>query len=124
MVDHADEAYSLRIERSFGGPTSVCIARAGDSVTLTARSRAEMFGPEQEVCKPLSAAEWDALLWALHLADFWALPAHHHRQWGFDGERWAIEGRQGDRYHVSDCWCPPESPYANLGRLFLDLAGL
>jgi hypothetical protein len=43
----AEEAYSLRIDPSFRGPTTVCIARAGDRVTLTARSRARMFDPER-----------------------------------------------------------------------------
>jgi hypothetical protein len=119
----AEEAYSLRIDPSFRGPTTVCIARAGDRVTLTARSRARMFDPEREVHKPLSAKEWDARLWALHRADFWELPPWHP-QLGLDGETWTIEGRQGDRYHSSSHWWPPAGPYRDLGRVFLDLAGL
>ena len=68
------EAYRFNRQVAFSGAVTVSISRLGDRVTLAARSRLEFYGPEQQVFKRLTAADWDHLQRALHLADFWALP--------------------------------------------------
>jgi hypothetical protein len=118
----ADEAYGFRCEGAFGDAMTVCIVRTGNSVTLTGKSRAGQFDEEREVRKTLLATEWDRLRLALDLVEFWTLPERHDRM-GLDGYEWTIEGRQGTRYHSSDCWSPDSGPYFRLGSLFAELAG-
>ena len=122
----ADEAYGFTRDPCWGRGLNVCICRIGERVTLTAKSL--FLGPvrdpdREEVRKPLRMAEWDRLQLALRRADFWALPERHD-SFGLDGVDWTIEGRRGDRYHRSTCWCPEKSPFFDLGRLFIELAGI
>jgi len=121
----ADETYRFRHRGSdFGQWCSVLIERRGERVRLIGEGPLEASGRERRVLQPLTAAEWARLQAALTRAEFWRLPSWHDR-FGLDGWTWTIEGNRQARYHSSECWCPePGEPFHDLGRVFLDLAGL
>lgn len=83
---------------------------------------------EKEFLKILTAKDWDLLEGYLSSADYWGLKSHNFRL-GFDGSTWTIDAYTkrpryytGQQVHSVHRWSPTNS-FADLGRLFMNLAG-
>ena len=66
--------------------------------------------------------DWTCFEDALAAADIWSLHRDDFRR-RLDGARWAILGRRNGLSHVVHRWSPC-GPVDNLGRRFVELAGL
>jgi hypothetical protein len=117
-----DEAYSLSHVGCFGSVLNVCVSRKAELISMTA-NREPSFGQPQRIEGLLTKSDWIRLKDALKEAEFWTLPKDHGLM-GLDGWIWIIEGREGQRYHSSECWCPEDGAFHNLGNLMVGISGL
>ena len=72
---------------------------------------------------PGVAEDWTCFEDALAAANFWSLHRNDFRRGGLDGARWTILGRRNGLFHIIHHWSPC-GPVYNLGRRFVELAGL
>jgi hypothetical protein len=118
----ADEAYGLIHVGCLGSVLSVCVSRKAQQVSMTAFRRTR-FGQPEKAEGTLTEADWIRLKKMVEQADFWALPENHDHT-GLDGWTWTVEGRDSERYHSSECWCPQDGAFHDLGSLFVEISGL
>jgi hypothetical protein len=119
---NVDEAYGLIHVGCFGSVLTICVSRKGQQVSMTA-FRQTLFGEPERAAGTLTEADWIRLKQLLEQAGFWALPEFHLQQ-GLDGWTWTIEGRDSERYHSSECWCPQKGAFHDLGSLLIEYSGL
>ena len=117
-----DEAYGLIHVGCSGSVLSVCVSRKAQQVSMTA-FRQTRFDQREKAEGSLTEAEWIMLKKMVEQADFWTLPEIHDQS-GLDGWRWTIEGRDSERYHSSECWCPQDGAFHDLGSLLVKFSGL
>jgi hypothetical protein len=117
-----DEAYGLIHHGCLGSVLSVCVSRMAEQVSMTA-FRQTGFGEPEKAAGTLTEADWMRLKRLVDQADFWALPENHEQQ-GFDGWTWTIEGRDRERYHSSECWCPQSGAFHDLGSLLIEISSM
>lgn len=119
----ADEAYGLIHRGCLGSVLTVCVSRRAEQVSMTAVRQTALFGEPERTAGPLTDADWIRLKQMVQQADFWALPETHGRM-GLDGWRWTIDGRDSERSHSSECWCPQDGAFHDLGSLLIEYSGL
>jgi hypothetical protein len=118
--------YRFLLLRSFDTPIFVRVEAQKDGAILWAGVMGYMDKADKvvrSVRRNLSQAEWSQVTRGLDAVGFWNLPTWVIN-YGRDGERWIIEGRDGSRYHVVDRWSPRAGPYRDIGLALLKLAGL
>jgi len=68
-------------------------------------------------------ADVDIVLQEIQRLAFWSMPTEREHG-GMDGSQWILEGVRHGVYHVVDRWSPKESPYSELCKHLLRLAGV
>jgi bifunctional DNA-binding transcriptional regulator/antitoxin component of YhaV-PrlF toxin-antitoxin module len=117
-----DEAYGLTHGACLGSMLCVCVSQEGQKVRMIALRQSGLGRPER-VERIIAEADWVRLKRALEKADFWGRPEYHGGL-GLDGWTWKIEGRRNQRYHSSECFCPGDGPFHDLGSLIVAISGL
>jgi hypothetical protein len=120
-MKHTVEEYRFVWRSSFDGEAMVQIGRGGKNIIID-WARSDFSHGNGRYWHCIKRPAWEKLETALLAASFWSLDAVDDRH-GLDGAQWLIEGRRKDVYRAVRRWSPEGAVY-DLGRTFLDIAGL
>jgi hypothetical protein len=123
----AHPVYRFLWLRTFHRPISVRVEQRNDGIYLFAveLDGAGGYEPGEEskrIEHKLSVSQAHVFIDALTKARVWE-PVGKKDRFGFDGARWIIEARDGDRYLIHDEWSPDNGRIRDLGLVFVKLTG-
>jgi hypothetical protein len=121
------ESYRFLWLRTFRRPLAIRLDLRlnGSSILTTKVADGEAGFPHtvkhliENVARPLSREQTQALLAQINRIEFWSLPSHVDDQAGADGAEWIIEGVKEGKYHVVHRWSPEKGPIRELGLMFV-----
>lgn len=111
MESSADEAYRFLWLRTFHHPVSVRIESFQGKARLVAVELDGKGGyspgkPFRRAKRELSVQEWNTIVAAISVADFWSSVTEDPGDGGLDGADWILEGLRHGTYHVVVRWTP------------------
>jgi len=124
----ASEVYRFTWLRSFHEPWAIRVERTASGALLLAVETNGKGGqgagrPTYTVSRELGNSGWNTMAACIQAADFWRLPLKD-QSFGLDGAEWIFEGLRAGEYRVISRWSPGTGSFYDLGRCFMQLAGL
>jgi hypothetical protein len=115
--------------RSFHDPIAVRIEKDKGICTIYWKKRNEVEGNRSKKIvinskKMIELQQWNDIEKRLEKINFWVIPTNLGGFDGYDGARWILEAKVGNKYHFVDRWSGDESEMEQFCLTLLNMTNL